>query len=366
MSGYQEQNQQNMEISDDEVSLKELILKLQEFFFEILKYWKWVVGITALCVALFLYNAITEPVTYPAQLTFMINEDEGNPLRGLGGGVLGALMPKGKKNEFNLAKIIELSKSRSIMQRALFKKGVIEGNEDFIANHLIREYDFHDEWESDTTGQLKDFLFVHDSIPLFTDVDNRVVKVLHGLIIGDPINGIDPIFEATADEDSGIMKLSINTTSQALTIEFLNAAYDYLSHFYIERAIEKHSRTFRIMEAKADSIQGELRMAEKNLADFLDGNRRLVVVKGELDKIRLQRKAEVLNAMYIEIIKNLETADFALKTKVPYVQELDKPIPPLRAKEESKFKAIILGGFLGGFLSCGFIIGRKVLRDIME
>ena len=72
-------------IENDEVTLKDFILKIKEFFNEILKNWIWVVIIAIPFMGYMFYQAYKIPDTYPAKLTFMLNEDKGSSIGGLGG-----------------------------------------------------------------------------------------------------------------------------------------------------------------------------------------------------------------------------------------------------------------------------------------
>ena len=87
-------------------------------------------------------------------------------LDGLGGG------------NTNLDKITGLSKSRRILQSALFRREVIEGKDDFFANHLIRERGLPKAWENDTTG-LKGFEFKSNNFESFNRAENSALLALY-------------------------------------------------------------------------------------------------------------------------------------------------------------------------------------------
>ena len=60
----------------DELTLKDLILNFQLYFREVIKNWKLIIGVALVVIALFFYRAFSTPVTYKAELTFMVNEDD--------------------------------------------------------------------------------------------------------------------------------------------------------------------------------------------------------------------------------------------------------------------------------------------------
>lgn len=106
---------------DDEITLKELIEKLMEFWQELwAKKW-WIIALTIPVMTYFGYKAKKAEVTYTAQLTYLLNDGSGSG--GALGGILGSF-GLGKGGKVNLDRIVELSRSRdntkSIVYRSAF------------------------------------------------------------------------------------------------------------------------------------------------------------------------------------------------------------------------------------------------------
>ena len=349
---------------DDEITLKELILKIQEYWRELWKNWLLIGLICVPFVAYKLYDAFTTPVVYPGTLTFMVDEDEGNRLSPFAG-VLGQFgLGGGGTGKYNLDKILEISKSRRVLQMALFSKSKVQGKEDYLANHLIRQFEFHEKWEDDTTG-MKDFLYTHGEVPQFTKNENKALKSLLGLLNG---NDREPgIYKTSYDEDTGIMSLRFNGRSQDITIGFLDTMFVRLSSYYVEKTIEKSENTYRIIKEKADSLAQELAAVEFELAQFLDRNRNIYsVTEGKLKEGRLTTKVSRLQAMYGEAIRNLEISELNLRNKEPFITLIDSPIEPLAPQRKSLILALIIGGILGVMIGVAYVLGRKVYRDAMS
>jgi hypothetical protein len=305
------------------------------------------------------------PEVYPANLTFMVNEDEGG--RGGISSILGqfGLSGGGGGGKFNLDKITELARSRRIVQNALLHMVSIGGQEDYIANHLIREYGYHKKWKKDTTG-LKGFLFAKNDLAKFRPVENKVLKILYGRLAGDPENKVEGIFSISYGEDTGIFSVSVKSTSEQLSILLAETLYDRLSSFYIDKSTEKQLQTYNIAKAKADSFKKLLDTKQYQLLKFDDSNKGLVLRTAEASKLQLQRDLQVYAIAYGEALKNVEYADFALKNATPFFQEIDRPVGPIKPAGESKKKALLIGGFLGVFLGAGYVVGRKIYREAME
>ncbi len=363
--------QQEKYIADDEITLKELILKLGEFWRELWKYW-WLIALIAIPIAAYMtYKALKSEVKYPAQLTFMVNKDEGGGFSaissvlgsfGLGGG--------GRSGEYNLDKMLQLMKSRKITEKVIFKKVPIGGRLDFIGNHVINNLDTLENWSREPSllnrkqDPLKGFRYFHDSIPIFSTLENKATKKVKSHILGSETTA--GFVSSSYNEDSGILSISASTQHEELSIVLANNYFEQLSKFYTDKTVGGQKLTYDLLKIKSDSIYSELTAADYRLANFIESRRSVFSETEKLTKNRLNREIQKLGLMYAESAKNLEIADFTLKSKTPFVTLIDAPISPIRPDQESTLKALLLGGFLGVFIGALFVIARKIYRDTMN
>ena len=348
---------------DDEITLKELILKVKEYWKELWKNW-WLILLLVLIFAgyKFIQAYVAVPV-YPAILTFMVDEDEGNSMAGMSN-ILGQIgLGNLRKGKYNLDKVLEISRSRRVLQMAFFSSTEIAGKKDLLANHLIDELELFADWDSDS-AQFQEFRFRAIPVDSFDYLSFFALKLLYARMIGT--DDYPPIYTTSYDEDTGIMSLVVKTTDEELSLKSIAMIYDKLREYYIEKSTEKTESTYKLMQSKSDSLAQELALAESRLAEFVDRNQNIFSAReGSLRRTRLANKVGQLQTMYSEAIKNLEYADFALKSKTPFITVIDTPIPPLYAMKPSKFQALLFGSLFGGLLSVGFIVLRKIYRDSM-
>ena len=357
-----DQNQPNT-YQDDEITLKELILKIREYWRELWKNWLLIGLITLPFMAYKLYDAFTTPVVYPASLTFMVDEDEGSGLAGMSN-ILGQIGIGGiRRGKYNLDRILEISKSRRVLKMALFAQSKLEGETDFLANHLIRRIDLHKAWADDTTG-LKDFLYTKDKEDSFTAVEYKVLKTLQGLLNGNEKK--EGIYHTSYNEDTGIMTLKIESPAEQLSIALVDTIYATLTKYYVESSTEKAAGTYNLMKEKTDSLAEALTAAEYNLASFVDRNQNIYSAReGSLPRTRMMTQVKRLQVMHAEALKNLEFADFSLKNKTPFITLIDSPVPPISPESQSLIKAAIVGMLLGLMIGITVVLGRKIYRDAM-
>ena len=365
------QKSNNQKYVDDDITLKDVILIIKDFFRELLLRKKFLFVIAFLFAIYFGYKAFISKPTYTATLTFMVNRNDGGGI-----GSVGAILGRfgfGSKADGNKDKIIQLNKSRRIIEKAVFKKVKIHGNEDYLANHIINYLDSLNRWAYipwykrpfSKPGALKGFHFASDNIAMFNDTANNALKNIYFFLAGSKESG-PGIMTNGYDEDSGILHISVTTHDPVLSIEITNSVFDNLSEFYIQKSVEKQKATYDIVKMKTDSILNLLKKKEVELAAFEDRSHGLFSSKSKLKELRLKRDVQKLSLMYGESIKNLEIADFAVKNKTPFVQPIDRPLYPLTAEKRSTIKSFIIGAVLGLFLGMIFVILRKIYRDAMS
>ncbi|MEZ4909340.1 MAG: hypothetical protein R2774_00600 [Saprospiraceae bacterium] len=348
---------------DDEITLKELIEKILEFWREIWSKKWWIILFTLPFIAYFAYKAIKTEVTFTAPLTYVLNDGSGG-----GGGLSGILGSFGLGNggKVNLDRIVELSKSRNIIHKVLFTKiplDTFQGKEDYIANHLIKLNELDKKWTT-KTQDFTGFLFATDSINAFSKKELSALKMIYGNVVGS--KKVRPIFTNGFNEDTGILTIASTTLDEELSIAISNLVFAELKNYYLNSSVKGSQNTFEFVKEKTDSIFALLRSKEFQLSRFNDSHRNLTDPNLLTEKRLIETEILKLKTMYAEATKNRELADFSLTTSTPDITIIDEPFPPLSANGKSWIIEAIKGALLGGLLAIGFIIGRKIVKDAMD
>lgn len=355
-------NNQTSNTEKTVLNLRQVVLFIKKYYIEALRNWKAILFCIILSISYFLYQAIKTPITYSASLSFMLNENEGGI--GLGGAaaILGSII--GDEASYSLDKILELSKSNRIINESLLSVGVVNGKVDFFANHIIEIYNLKDtDWKNDTTLN-KGFRFSHNELEKFNRREAAALKSITVKLVSgykEP-----PLFLTSYSKQSQIMRLILRTTNEELSINLLKQIYDNLGTFYINKSIEKQKFTYEVIIDKADSLKSLLNGKEYAKAKFNDSNRGLITEATKVPSYRLNRDVNILNIMYSEAIRNAEVADFAIKSKVPFIQAIDIPYAPIKPEKKSKTMALLLGVLTGFLLGFFYSIIKTVLKEALE
>jgi hypothetical protein len=350
--------------NDEEIKFRDLINKVREYWNELWKNWLLIGLFCILFLVYFMYKHFKQVPEYKADLTYMLNTNDDNSLTGFAS-VLGSFGLNRSSRGFSMDKLVELSRSRAILQNTLLNKVEIDSKEDYFANIIIDLYDYHKEWEEDHS-ELDGFYFTHEKVDSFTNEENYVLKKIYSQIIGDVEDGIPGLMNSSYDEDSGILTLSFQSISEDLSVEFVKSHFEELKDFFINKTIEKQKLNFEIMNHKTDSLYGELREAEFDLANFKDTNIGIYTKKDNLTVLRLEGKIRMLYAGLGKALENREIADFTLKYQTPFIQTIDSPIRPLGIIASSLLLELIKSLLLGGLIASAFVFLRKLYRDSMR
>jgi hypothetical protein len=342
----------------DEITLKELILKIKGYASEVLKYWYIPTFFAVLISAYMLYKAYQSKPIYMAQLTYIVNEADKSGMGGLGS-LLGAF-GAGTVGKSSPDMINELARSERILNTSLFQKHTIDGVNDYFANHFIRIYEFHKQWEKDTTG-LNGFTFKRDNFEEFTRIENKVLNNIHGILTSKGQGA----FNASNDKKSGIMKMTFQSPHEILSIFFTRTLFTNLGDYYVNSTTERERLNYQTLKTQQDSVFALMKSKGQNAASFNDYQRGLLFESDKYKGQMMRKESEVAGAVYTELMKQFAVADYALRNNTPFISPIDLPKEPLEPTTQSKKMAVLMGTVYGLLLGVLFIVFRRIYLNAM-
>jgi hypothetical protein len=339
---------------EDEISLKDLILKIKEIWKYLLSKWKIIVPIGLLGGALGLVYSIVKDPVYTANISFAVVEKDSK----MGGfaalaGQFGMSMG-GSENIFSGENMLELLKSRHLTEKTLLSKVHINGKPCRLIEYY-RELEPVEDEETDTIkfplGVLRnDFVRAQDS--LLHELNTAIVeKNLSVSRVKKEVNIINVDFD---NKDELFAKL------------FVEILVQEVSDFYIETKTRTTRSNLQSMEARADSLKTIYETALIGRAVSADRNfnpaRQIMAVEQQ----KYQTQIQMMGTAYAELVKNIEILKLDLIRETPLVQIIDTPIMPLENNKWGKAKGLVIGGFLAGFLIVCYLLTVYFYRQIMS
>jgi hypothetical protein len=344
--------------NNDEISLKELILKGKEWVAYLWGY-KWIiVFVSALGGALgFAYAKYLTKPEYTAQVTFAMEQKSGgaSALGGLASSLgLGDIGGTSSSGMFGGENILMLMKSNRIIHEAL-KAPIEELSGDHLLNAYVNNH-FDKELEE---KKIALFPKTFDSITSTRAQDSLL------LLITKYIREKQLVADR-ADKKNTIINLEVKDQNEQWAFLFSKMLVKHAIDLYMEIKVGKLIETEKELSRKRDSIRGLLDGSITTLAIETDLNSHAPLMRFKTKQAKKQVDVEVLKTMYGNIIQNLEMTKFQRSQEEPIIEIIDEPILPLKVEKFGKAKGILFGGILTGFLLLGFLVVKKVLKGLMN
>lgn len=343
---------------NDEISLKELILKLEEY---IRYFWskKWFIFISIIIITGgFVLNAKLTPGVYKGETRFFLEGNDNSGAGGLGG-LLGQINIGGERT--NPYKIIEVAESKLQFIEILFE--TIGEDSVFIANKILEVYDLPNEWGEQNPKYLN-FKFNHDSIENFSRLENKVLLKVIGRVLDNSDKKALVITEL--EEDKGYYQIVVETLDHDLTMRLSEVCYEKLKYFFEGKSQEKLKNTRDLLKIKSDSIKYLVDSKVQELAKFKDRNRSLINESSQTKKYILETEIQGLTSAYLESVKSFEIANYKYLDRRDYFMLIDKPREPLGLKVPNWITEAIKGGLLSIVLSIGLLFMARLYQEIMS
>jgi len=347
-----------MERYNDEIQLKDILIKLSEYKIYLFGKKFTIIAVSVLFFVFGIVFAISDNKKYTAELTFVVEDQQ------QGGGALGTMSGMASQFGFDIGasssttfsqnNILEFLKSRGVVESTLMQNRKVNKTEDLLIEHYLYLNKITGSWKAN-----KDLNPVSFHGILTQDNDSVSGNVWMSIIE-------DKLVVELQSVEANIINLSYTSVNEGFAKTFVEALIEQMSKMYITHQTAAASNTLDFLTSRSDSVFMELEIAEEEFAKVKDINQRIVKASGRLKELQLMRRVEVLNTMYLEIVKNLEISKLTLLNQTPIIQIIDKPILPLKVEDNSKIVLGLLGAFLGGFLSLVFFIFRKLFKDALS
>lgn len=349
-------------MENDEITLKELLLKTKEWYTFLLSKWKTIVLAGSIGALLGLgYSFYKKPI-YTASLTYAL--EDGKAAGGLGGALglassFGLDLGGSSGGAFAGANLMELFKSRAMVEQTLLASVTQNNKTISLAEMFIQDKKWRKKWEEKPA--LKNITFLPNSDRTkFTRVQDSIFGVIYKDL------STESLTVEQKDKKVAIGTITLNSTNEYFAQQFTLALTNTVIDFYIETKSKRAKENMDILVRQTDSIRGELNGAITGVAvanDNTFGLNPALNVK-RVPSARRQVDVQANTAILTEIVKQAELAKVTLRKETPLIQVIDQPILPLPKEKLGKAKGILLGGILAGFLTILGLIVRRIFKEL--
>ena len=352
------------QFDNDEISLKELVLKIKEWYQFLLTKWKLIVlaGIIGGLIG-FTYAYFQKP-TYKATLTFVLEEDKGS------GGMSGAL---GLASQFGFdiggsgggaftgSNLTELMKSRLLVEKTLLNPIEVNGKTISIAEYYIQINKMREAWAENPAFKNIQFLPNADRVS-FTLQQDSILKGIFSSV-SSPKN----LTIGQKDKKVSITSIEVISLNENFSKIFCENLAKETSEYYVEIKSKKARMNVEILQHQVDSIRGQFNTSINEVASASDGifNLNPALKSKGTQPAKRQVDLQINTTMLTSLVSNLEMSKMALLKETPLIQVIDKPIFPLEKEKVGKLKSLVLGGFLAGFLTVLYLVFSSLYKKLI-
>ena len=210
-----------------------------------------------------------------------------------------------------------------------------------------------------------------------------IIKAIKGKekMMGIDLSGSKNIYKFTEDEAqvSEILNenISININDKENFIKITSTSPEpLLSAQLTEKVTEllqKYITKIKIAKAQENLVFLKERMKEKEinfknvqqkLAKFSDRNKNVISVISSMKQQNLQSEYSLVFGVYSELAKQIEQAEIQVKKDTPILTTVQPVQIPDEKSSPKRLLILLIWTFLGGVLSCGWVLVESPLKDI--
>lgn len=356
--------EQQPQIDNDEISLKELFKKIKDWAAYLKTKWKIILLVSTFGALIGVFYAYRQPITYKAVLTFALEEDKG----GGGGSGLGGLassfgidLGSSGGGAFEGSNLMELMKSRLLVEKTLLNPVLVNDDTISLAEYYIQINNLRENWIKKPV--LKNIIFLPnaDRTNFSLQQDSILQTIFKSLTNPKTLSILQK------DKKVSITSIEVISKTEKFAKLFCENLAKETSEFYIETKSKKSRLNTEILQKQTDSIRTELNNAISGVAAASDNvynlNPALNVKRTPSNRRQIDVQANT--AILTQLVAQLEMSKVTLRKETPLIQVIDRPILPLEKEKVGKLKSLILGGFLAGFLTVLYLIFSNLYKKII-
>jgi uncharacterized protein involved in exopolysaccharide biosynthesis len=320
------------------IKYPELKSVLNRFLNYFISQYKLVLYITLISTILgFLYGKF-QPSSYKATTTFIVEDKSGRGAGGLSGfasqfGIDAGGLTGGGAGLFDGDNVLEIIKSRGIIEKVLLTKMDNAANGQTIADYYIQISDFKSAFESKNINTKSlNFIGLTEGAK-HTVVQDSILFILFSEISKN-------LIVEKRNKKSTIITLQVSSPDQVFSKTFAEELIKQTSDLYIDIKTGNLSKSISKIQRKADSLQN-------SLVGIYQNSFQINMSRNDLS----ERDKTFSSTLYAEIVKNLETLKLSLINQTPVIQVLDTPKLPLSDQRIPSRYFLVIGFAVGFVLS---------------
>jgi len=342
----------------DEISINDVITKMRSGVKYLKSKWLVIAIVALLGGVLGLAYAIFKKPLYIASCNFVLDEESKGGglsqyagLASLAGIDLGG--SGGTSGLFEGDNIIELYKSRLMIEKALLSEGDFNNKKELLIDRYIDFNKLRNNWAKES--DLSNITFNGDPNKFNRKQDSIINNII--ITFNKKVLSV-----SRPDKKLSIINVEVSSTDELFAKQFTDVLVQTVNNFYIQTKTKKASQNVQVLQKQADSVRLVLNSSISGVASAIDAspNANPLLVSLKVPSQKKQIDVQSSSAIYTEVVKNLEVSKMILRQETPLIQVIDAPIFPLTVNRTSKLIATMMGILLGMLVATIYLISKKI------
>lgn len=348
-----------------EISFKEFIIRIKNWWSFIITQWLKIAIIFAIAGLIGYFYASNEPIKYNAKISFIV-EDAKNGSSGFGGlaslaGQFGLDVGGNSVGGslFSGENIMLYFKSTSLAREVLLTKYDSSSNKS-LADEYASIYGLKSKWQKD-----KKIGKINFPPLIYGNNFSRLQDSLLQKIIDDLIK--KEFFVLKTDKKAGFIEVSVIMQDEVLAKVYCERIVQKAVEKYVTIKTQRQKNSVDKLELRVDSIAALLRTKTvsgaqmQTLANTMDINP-LFKTNNNVAFETMARDKTLLATIFASATQSLELAKFTLNQETPVIQIVDSPVFPLKKIKVSRLKTSLTFSFLSSFIFLLLIVFKRIIQ----
>ncbi|MGI4729394.1 MAG: hypothetical protein ACRYGB_12535 [Janthinobacterium lividum] len=355
----QDKNSKSRSSLTDEISFKDIILNIINWFRYLVSNWLIILIVAILGGIIGFIRANRQPLLYVANSTFVLQDGAGNMGQADGlASLLGVNVSQGS-GMFQGDGLLELYRTRFMLKKTLLSI-IPDTKNEHVLDRYMKISGIKEAWKD--SANLRNLNF-------YAKPKNKKEARTQDSVMTVFTNDIRFNYLAVdIDRRLNILRVEVRSTNEEFSKILNDQIVKTVNDYYIQTKTQKALENLSLMQHQTDSIKAALNGAMYKVASTTDvtinANPARQVLR--LPSQRNQVDAETNRGMLNELVRNVELAKMALRKETPLIQILDEATFPLEHRRESRAKAIIISTLIATIIAVIYYTIILLYRKVMK
>jgi len=175
------------------------------------------------------------------------------------------------------------------------------------------------------------------------------------------------IISSELDRITKILSITVQMSESKLSADVANKITESLNNYILTKRKSFATEQRKYLERRVAQIKDTLTYFEERLKDFRSQNR--VIIQSpelQLEQARFMRNAEIQQAIYIELVRQLELVKLQEVKDTPVINIKEEAKEPILKAGPKRINTLLINMFLSAIFSVGYFVFSSSIKKYVR